>query len=74
MGGKGVAAAAGTGVAAGGEINAYSGVGEGLSVPASNIHAGGILGSRMWCHILSWEDTTIPVMVSSILKQSLPWL
>ena len=69
MGDKGAATYAGTGATAGGGINTYSGVGAGPPVPASDVHPGGISGSRVWCQITSREYTTFLVATSSILYQ-----
>ena len=78
MADAGTNAAAGVAVAAGvGWMFTQSGVSapdDDLGTPDPTVGAGEIIGSRGWCHVTSRECTTLPVSVSIILKQSLPWL
>ena len=63
----GAAAGAGIDAASGGEINTCFTVDAWFPVAASDVRAGRINGSRVWCQVTSRKLTIIPVVASSIL-------
>ena len=63
--GSGAGAVAGGGtilICVGAGAGAGTGTTAGLAVPASNVHAGGTSGSRVWYKVTLREFTTFPVM------------